>query len=461
MTDLVQAETCPGESAVGAEHVDNSDCEIEISHLYAKYEPQLLAYARRRASASDVNDVVVETFLTAWRRRDDIPAEPKTLPWLYGVCRRVLANQRRSERRRDRLFDRLVQERSPSESPVHLAEVDDSFGDVAMAVNALPEHDAELLRLTAWEGLGPTEIAESLGIEPTAARQRLFRARKRLNAEIERRAELDARRTRIERVAVVILVLAVVLGAIIMSGVLGASVDLETDLINDGESGARQVIDSSGEDEIPGVIVDDGILPDAPVASPGVALVDEVDGLGDVVAVVGGEGVDASEQQPEPADPEVVQQLGSNQPEAEVVDAADSPAQQLTPPAAETAVVEASQTETDQPDAGAVQSPAVVLTPGATEPPASPAIPAADASPVLADSPVGAATELPAPAVVVTPVVDEDELPAEALAPNTAQAGAEQEDDVAADQLAQGVFESPAAEQVTSCLLYTSPSPRD
>jgi RNA polymerase sigma-70 factor, ECF subfamily len=39
--------------------------------------------------------------LTAWRRLDEVP-DP-ALPWLLGVARRVVANQRRGEQRRERL----------------------------------------------------------------------------------------------------------------------------------------------------------------------------------------------------------------------------------------------------------------------------------------------------------------------------------------------------------------------
>jgi hypothetical protein len=55
-------------------------------------------------------DVIAETFLTAWRRIDHNPAGEAALPWLYGVARRVLANQRRGEQRRTALGERLRSE---------------------------------------------------------------------------------------------------------------------------------------------------------------------------------------------------------------------------------------------------------------------------------------------------------------------------------------------------------------
>src|SRR4051794_33419847 len=62
-------------------------------------------YVARR-TADGVEDVVAETFTTAWRRLDDVPADP--LPWLLATARRVLANQRRAIRRREALGEKLA-----------------------------------------------------------------------------------------------------------------------------------------------------------------------------------------------------------------------------------------------------------------------------------------------------------------------------------------------------------------
>ena len=139
-----------------------------VAELYELYSPHITRYAARRAASNDASDVVAETFLTAWRRADDIPNEPHTLPWLYGVARRVLANQRRGNQRRTQLHDRLLHEHTGDDVSVCRLESADRFQRVAEAMDDLSETDAELIRLTAWEGLTPGEIAESMGIEPNA-----------------------------------------------------------------------------------------------------------------------------------------------------------------------------------------------------------------------------------------------------------------------------------------------------
>lgn len=63
--------------------------EDRFRRVYADDFDSLLAYALRRvAHAEDAADVVAETFLVAWRRRQDIPIAGATRLWLYGVARR-------------------------------------------------------------------------------------------------------------------------------------------------------------------------------------------------------------------------------------------------------------------------------------------------------------------------------------------------------------------------------------
>ena len=75
---------------------------------YAAHHGPILGYVLRRTSnPDDAADVLAETFLTAWRRLDDMPPDPQARLWLYGVARRVLANHHRGQRRAVALAGRL------------------------------------------------------------------------------------------------------------------------------------------------------------------------------------------------------------------------------------------------------------------------------------------------------------------------------------------------------------------
>jgi RNA polymerase sigma-70 factor (ECF subfamily) len=113
--------------------------------IYREHFGSVDAYARRRIPAR-ADDVVSETFLVAWRRLDDVPAD--ALPWLYGVARRVVSNFRRSSRRQEAVAGRLAGLREPA--GLQRAEND---AEVASALARLSESDRELLLLIYWEDL--------------------------------------------------------------------------------------------------------------------------------------------------------------------------------------------------------------------------------------------------------------------------------------------------------------------
>jgi DNA-directed RNA polymerase specialized sigma24 family protein len=150
------------------------DRQERFERLFADSYRPVRAYVIRRAPAGAVEDVLSDVFLVAWRRLDSIAADP--LPWLFGVARRVLANQRRGDRRHGALLDRL-----------RLGAGFDDPGwqpppglrsELAAAVAALSATEREALLLVAWEGLTPERAARAVGCSPSAFRVRLHRARR-------------------------------------------------------------------------------------------------------------------------------------------------------------------------------------------------------------------------------------------------------------------------------------------
>jgi RNA polymerase sigma factor (sigma-70 family) len=147
--------------------------EAAYRELYAP----LCGYALRRVrEPEDAAEVIAETFATLWRRFDRCPQGDELRPWLFGVARRVLANQRRGDRRRSALSERLGAHADPGTAPYP----DEAPSELARAFASLSDSDRELLSLVAWEGLTREELAVALGTNRAAVRLRLHRARKRL-----------------------------------------------------------------------------------------------------------------------------------------------------------------------------------------------------------------------------------------------------------------------------------------
>lgn len=147
----------------------------------------MLGYAIRRTDdRAAAEDAVSDTFLVAWRRLDAVPAEP--LPWLLGVARKVLGNQRRAAGRRAPDGPLVPLEAVPDLDPrAAIADLVVDRDAFAAAFRSLSPGDREALTLVSWDGLAPREAAVVLECSPAAFHLRLHRARRRLLKELEAR----------------------------------------------------------------------------------------------------------------------------------------------------------------------------------------------------------------------------------------------------------------------------------
>lgn len=149
--------------------------------MFRDHYAAVRAYALRRAPRDVVQDVVADTFLVAWRRFDDVPGD--ALPWLYGVARGILANERRSAGRRAALEQRVA----TAAVPVQPGDASESVGDAELlrtALARLSDRHREALTLVAWQGLSRSRAARAAGCSQASFAVRLRRARARLAAEL-------------------------------------------------------------------------------------------------------------------------------------------------------------------------------------------------------------------------------------------------------------------------------------
>jgi len=162
--------------------------EQQFGELYDAHAPALLAYlARRLDRPADAADILAEVFVVAWRRIADVPGGGDTRPWLFGVARMMLRNERRRQHRQHALGQRLRAELIAHPLVVPPPAVDGPGAGVVAALRRMAPDDRELLMLVGWDGLTPSQAATVLGAPPATIRVRLHRARH----ELRRLLELD------------------------------------------------------------------------------------------------------------------------------------------------------------------------------------------------------------------------------------------------------------------------------
>jgi RNA polymerase sigma-70 factor, ECF subfamily len=155
--------------------------------LFDRHAPAIYRYIARRLGRDTAEDLVAETFLTAFRQRGRYDrAHADARPWLYGIATRLIGRYRRDEVRFFRAIARtgvdpaaeLIADEVTSRVAAQVAS-----RELAAAIAALPPGYRDVLMLIA-SGLGYQETAAALGVPVGTVSSRLLRARRRMRALI-------------------------------------------------------------------------------------------------------------------------------------------------------------------------------------------------------------------------------------------------------------------------------------
>jgi RNA polymerase sigma factor (sigma-70 family) len=152
--------------------------------LFQRYASQIGRYATRRLGSDHADDIVAETFLTAFRLRGSYDLErTDARPWLYGIATRMIQRHRRAEVRGLRALARTGAD--PVLEPF-TDRIDSRVAagavsrELARAIAALPAAHRDVLLLLTWAELTYDQAAEALGVPPGTVRSRMNRARQKL-----------------------------------------------------------------------------------------------------------------------------------------------------------------------------------------------------------------------------------------------------------------------------------------
>lgn len=162
-----------------------------LPHLDAVYRFAL----RLTGSPGDAEDLVQETYLRAFRARDQFAPGTNARSWLFTICRNAFLRERERDSRRDQLVARAARDGADTdvasnETPVFAGRPDyDPEGDffrslvddrIFQAIDDLPGDFREIVVLSDLEGLGYQEIADVTSLPLGTVKSRLFRGRRLL-----------------------------------------------------------------------------------------------------------------------------------------------------------------------------------------------------------------------------------------------------------------------------------------
>ncbi|MFC5833390.1 RNA polymerase sigma factor [Nonomuraea insulae] len=183
MSDTSRAE---GDDAF---HIERSLREPEaFAEVFRRHASDITRYVTRRLGVDAADDVVAETFLTAFRQRELYDrSRPNARPWLYGIATNLIGRHVRTEVHQLRVLERTGTD--PVTAPFtdrsdDRISAEASRRSLAGALATLPKGHRDALLLVAWAGLTYPEVAQALDVRLGTVRSRINRAREKLRKEL-------------------------------------------------------------------------------------------------------------------------------------------------------------------------------------------------------------------------------------------------------------------------------------
>lgn len=149
--------------------------ETAVKTVYERFRGPVFAISmsilRDHGLAADATQ---QTFLKAWRAAATFDASRRFGPWIYAIARRTAIDIYRKESRSIAKPD--------IDTVFHSGGLDTVWEvfEVRSALDQLPDDEREVIRLSHFEGLTHSEIAEHMGIPVGTVKSRSHRAHQRL-----------------------------------------------------------------------------------------------------------------------------------------------------------------------------------------------------------------------------------------------------------------------------------------
>jgi RNA polymerase sigma-70 factor (ECF subfamily) len=136
------------------------------------------------APAADVDDLVQETLLNAWRNRAQYRGDASLSTWILAIARNRVRMRLRSLESRA-AFETALREIDTGEIPEDVLRDAETAGAVCRALDDLDPAQREALIRRYYDGLSVKELAAALGESEKAVESKLHRAREALRERLK------------------------------------------------------------------------------------------------------------------------------------------------------------------------------------------------------------------------------------------------------------------------------------
>lgn len=152
--------------------------ENQIDELYPRLHRSMTAYLA--GTPVEADDILQETFLTAYKKIEQFDFESDIYTWLYTIARNRCIDEFRKQKHNQKRSNRSVDEFQLAAEPGPEDEQSEDLHMLRKAIAELPELLRSIVVMKTIDGLSYPEISTITGVNEQTLKNRMFRARKEL-----------------------------------------------------------------------------------------------------------------------------------------------------------------------------------------------------------------------------------------------------------------------------------------
>lgn len=169
------------------------DATAIYNELFRKYYPGLLFYATRFLPESEAEDVVQDTFLELWKRKDTVETGEQIQAFLYRITYTKCLNAIKHKQVENEystaateLYQKKIEFYDPGQNEtIQRMENKELQGEVYKAISELPDKCREVFKLSYLHHMKNKDIAEVLDISMRTVEAHMYKALKYLRVRLK------------------------------------------------------------------------------------------------------------------------------------------------------------------------------------------------------------------------------------------------------------------------------------
>lgn len=178
--------TAPSHPATDAELIARwqSGDQRAASALVERHAPSVARFAASMGVREEIDELVQDTFVRAFQSLDSFRADSQLRTWLFTICKRLLLDRLRAERRRKDVAELDERDAATEYDALDVMVGDELAERLREALSGLTDLQREVFSLRVNEGMAYAEIATVVGSTEGACRVHYHNALKAIKERL-------------------------------------------------------------------------------------------------------------------------------------------------------------------------------------------------------------------------------------------------------------------------------------